>query len=161
MQGEQINSWWKKEGIGCLHKCCQCVFQSESKCCVQSKDQCLVQNSAALKNWDGSRLQAFCSLPLQPFVLYCDWPEVMGPFFKENWPLLKAYLMDILHAIMRVTKHVLDYHPYKGTSEGDLAVMIKDLSIWWTYDHAGPHLNVRGLAKYLLSQAACFQEVVD
>jgi hypothetical protein len=47
-------------------------------------------------------------------VLYCDWPEVMDPFFKEIWPLLKAYLMDILHAIMRVTKHVPDDHPLKG-----------------------------------------------
>ncbi len=43
-----------------------------------------------------------------------DWPEVMGPFFMSIWPGLEAYLMDILHAIMRVTKHVPEDHPFRG-----------------------------------------------
>ncbi|GAQ84457.1 hypothetical protein KFL_001890210 [Klebsormidium nitens] len=63
-----------------------------------------------------------------PRLLFCDWPEVMGPFFKDLWPCLEVYLMDILHAIMRVTKHIPDDHPFRGWFQGKLseAIFIKN-----------------------------------
>lgn len=54
-------------------------------------------------------------LLVQPRALFCDWPEVMGPFFTNIWPGLETYLMDILHAIMRVIKHIPEDHPFRGT----------------------------------------------
>lgn len=57
---------------------------------------------------------ARCALCLQPRVLFCDWPEVMGPFFMEIWPRLEGYRMDILHAIMRVTRQIAEDHPFRG-----------------------------------------------
>ncbi|GAQ91599.1 hypothetical protein KFL_008150020 [Klebsormidium nitens] len=63
-----------------------------------------------------------------PRVLFCDWPEVMGPFFMGIWPGLEAYLMDILHAIMRVTKRIPEDHPFRGWLQGKLsdAIFVKN-----------------------------------
>ncbi|GAQ93228.1 hypothetical protein KFL_013750010, partial [Klebsormidium nitens] len=72
--------------------------------------------------------ERMASLGRAPRVLFCDWPEVMGPFFMDVWPGLEAYLMDILHAIMRVTKHVPEDHPFRGWLQSKLseAIFVKN-----------------------------------